>query len=161
MRRMPKAKPEIVPAQACHIPAIAAHVRGADRAELWAAACLTPAESMARTLERSTMAWTGLMAGRPVCMFGAVPSSILGNVGRPWMVGTRHLDEHPFVFLRRCQGGVTTMRERFDRLENWVDARNERAIRWLAWLGFEIGPAPEKLGPFGLRFFRFGMGGVR
>ncbi|KAB0670351.1 hypothetical protein F6V30_09365 [Oryzomonas sagensis] len=158
---MPKAKSEMVPARACHIPAIATAVRDADRAELWAAARLTPAESMARALGRSAMAWTGLMADRPVCMFGVVPSSILGNVGRPWMVGTRHLDEHPFVFLRRCRGCVGQMRRRFDRLENWVDARNERAIRWLAWLGFEIGPAPEQLGPFGLRFFRFGMGGMR
>ncbi|GFE61926.1 hypothetical protein AOG2_25140 [Geobacter sp. AOG2] len=159
MRPMSKPKPEIVPATDGHIPTIAAHVRDADRAELWGVGCVTPLECLRYGLEYSRMARTGLMDGVPVCMFGVVPSSILGNVGRPWMVGTHHLDVHPFVFLRRCRGCVAEMREGFERLENYVDARNRRAIQWLTWLGFEIDPAAEKLGPFGLPFFRFGMGG--
>lgn len=151
---------EIVPARAGHIPAIAAQVREEDRAELWAAGCITPLDCMFHGLEHSRKSWTGLLDGEPVCMFGVVPSSILGNVGRPWMVGTRHLDAHPFVFLRRCRGYIREMREGFDRLENHVDARNERAIEWLTWLGFEMDPAAEKVGPFGLPFFRFGMRGL-
>ena len=99
-------KPEIIPASADHIPAIAAHVREADRAELWAASCSTPEQALARSLGASRLAWTGTIDGVPVCMFGVAPASILGDVGRPWMIGTDHLDRHPFVFLRRCKGCV-------------------------------------------------------
>lgn len=153
-------KPEIVPATAQHIPAIAAAVRDADRTELWAYGCVTPLDCLCHGLEYSRKAWTGLIDGIPVCMFGVVPSSILGNVGRPWMVGTKLLDEHPHVFLRRCQGCLREMREGFDTLENFVDVRNKRAIEWLVWLGFDIWMPAEKIGPYGLPFFRFGMRGV-
>jgi hypothetical protein len=152
--------PEIIPAMSEHIPAIAANVRDADRAELWAVGCVTPLDCMFHGLEHSKKAWTGLIDGVPVCMFGVVPASILGNVGRPWMVGTKHLDAHPFVFLRRCRGCLKEMRESFDILENFVDVRNKRAIEWLVWLGFDIWMPAEKIGPFAAPFFRFRMGGL-
>ena len=147
---------EIVPAAAEHIPAIAANVRAADREELWAAGCRSPLDCMRHGLDYSDKAWTGLMDGEPVCMFGCVPASILGNTGRPWLVGTKLLDRHPLVFLRRCKGHVREMAERFDRLENYVDARNLRAMAWLAWLGFDI-CEQVRTGPYGRAFFRFEM----
>ena len=150
-------KPEIVPAAAGHIPAIATRTRAADRAELWAAACHTPEQTMANSLKLSEMAWTGLIDGVPVCMFGVVEASILGNVGRPWMVGTDMLDRYPFVFLRRCRGCVKEMLAKFSTLENYVDQRNVRAIQWLMWLGFKVSIPGEPMGPFGLPFARFEM----
>lgn len=152
-------KPEIVIANAAHIPVIAAHVRLADRDELYASAMVSPQEALEQSFSISKMAWTGLIDGVPVCMFGVAPVSVLSTVGRPWMIGTDHLDRHPFVFLRRCRGCVETMRMCFDRLENHVDARNIRAIQWLTWLGFEL-DKPEPRGPFGLPFIRFGMRGM-
>ena len=149
--------PEIVTATAEHIPMIAAQVREADRAELWAAACQTPEQTMTLGLRISEMSWTGLMDGIPVCMFGVVLASVLGNIGRPWMVGTHHLDEHPTVFLRRCKGCVKIMMDRFNQLENYVDVRNEQALRWLTWLGFSFQLPAEKMGPFNMPFVRFEM----
>ena len=155
-------KPEIVPALFGHIPTIAANIREADRVELRAAWYMTPLDCMFHGLKYSEKAWTGLIDGVPVCMFGCVPSSILGNVGRPWMVGTKSLDDHPLVFLRRCKrsGCFREMRERFDILENYVDVRNKRAIEWLIWLGFDIWMPAEKIGPYKLPFFRFEMRGM-
>jgi hypothetical protein len=152
-------KAELVPAQIEHIPAIAADMREADREELRAAWCLTPLDCMFHGLAHSEKAWVGFIDGEPVCMFGVVASSILGNVGRPWMVGTKQLDEHPLVFLRRCkrEGCLREMRERFDVLTNYVDARNTRAIQWLVWLGFEISTNPQKIGPYKMPFFKFEM----
>ena len=152
-------KAGIVPATEKHIPAIAANVREADREELRAAWCMTPLDSMFHGLAHSAKAWTGLIDGEPVCMFGCVPGSILGNVGRPWMVGTRLLDDHALVFLRRCKrsGCLGEMRERFDVLSNFVDVRNTRAIEWLIWLGFEVWIDPVMIGPYKMPFLRFEM----
>ena len=156
-------KAELVQADADHIPAIAANVREADRDELRAAWCMTPLDCMFHGLEYSVKAWTGLIDGEPVCMFGCVPASTLGNVGRPWMVGTNSLDTHPLVFLRRCKrsGCLREMRERFDVLTNFVDVRNTRAIEWLIWLGFEVWIDPVELGPYKLPFLRFEMRGLK
>ena len=150
-------KTGIIAADAGHIPAIAANMRKADREELGAAWCMTPLECMINGLAHSDRAWTGLIDGTPVCMFGCVPASILGNAGRPWMVATKLLDEHPLAFLRRCRGCVAQMRERFEVLENYVDMRNTRAIEWLAWLGFSFRKRPELIGPYGMPFLKFEM----
>lgn len=149
--------PEIVPAIAAHIPVIAERTRAADRAEFWALACQAPEQVMGHALRSSKLAWTGLIDGVPVCMFGVVSASILGDVGRPWMVGTDHLDRHPFVFLRRCKGCVADMLAAFSTLENYVDQRNARAIEWLQWLGFDLNWPGQPMGPYGLPFIRFEM----
>jgi hypothetical protein len=152
-------KPEIMLATLEHVQMIAENVRVDDRCELWAAYCQTPEQVMVNALNLSNMAWAGLIDDVPVCMFGVVPASILSNVGRPWMVGTKFLDVHPFVFLRRCKGCVKMMRERFESLENYVDVRNVKAIEWLRWMGFSFNE-PELMGPFNMPFIRFTMEGI-
>lgn len=149
-------KAQIVPAAHEHIEPIAAHVREADREELWAASCSTPDKVMERALAVSNQAWTGLLDGVPVCMFGVAPVSALSDVGRPWMVGTDHLDAHAPVFLRRCRGVVKAMLQQFPTLENYVDQRNARAVEWLRWLGFTFG-TPEPMGPYRMPFIKFEM----
>jgi hypothetical protein len=146
--------PEIVTAQLEHIPLIAARVRPADREEIWAAACQSPEACLENSFRISHLAWTGLIDGVPVCMFGVVQASLLENKGRPWMIGTDLLDRHQVVFLRRCLKCVDTMQMVFHQLENWVDTRNTRTIRWLKWLGFEFDP-PQPMGPYQVPFMRF------
>ena len=143
-----------MPALPEHIPAISAHVREADRAELWAASCSAPADVLTRGLEFSTRCWTGTIDDVPVCMFGVAPATLLGETGRPWMVGTDHLDRHAVLFLRRNKGKVDEMLSLFPVLENYVDCRNSRAIQWLRWLKFSFGE-PEPMGVYGLPFMRF------
>lgn len=148
--------PEIVPAKAEHIAAIAANVRAADRAELWASSCSAPGDVLKRGLSVSAKTWTGMIDGVPVCMFGVAPASVMAGAGRPWMVGTDMLDRYPRTFLRRCRPMVYEMLDMFPYLENYVDFRNTRAIEWLRWLGFSFSE-PELIGPFRLPFLRFYM----
>jgi len=44
----------------------------------------------------------------------------------------------------------------YSHLENWVDARNTKAINWLRWLGFTVHD-PVPFGVAGLPFHRFDM----
>lgn len=152
-----KVTPEIVTAEKWHITHIAEHVRTADRDEFWALSMMTPEEVLHQSFGLSHLAWTGLIDGVPVCMYGVVRASLLGNVGRPWMVGTDLLDKHQVVFLRRCRASLETMKMCFGKLENYIDARNVKAIQWLRWLGFSFSE-PEPLGPLNMPFIRFTLG---
>lgn len=145
-------KPEIVAAEQYHIPRILAGIREADRDELFALYRQTPAEVLGASFRLSQMAWTGLVDGVPVCMFGVV--KVDGDVGRPWMIGTADLDRYAMIFLRRCREQVEAMQRSFTHLENFVDVRNQKAIDWLRWLGFSFSE-PEPMGPFSLPFYRF------
>jgi hypothetical protein len=129
-------KVEVVAAHREHVGRIAAHVREQDREELQELYGQTPQEVLEYSFRVSRGAWTGLVDGVPVCMFGVVELS--REVGRPWMIGTQELDRHAVTFLRRCRGHVEAMKRRYGRLENYVDARSAMAVRWLRWLGFEM-----------------------
>lgn len=151
--------PAVVTAEIQHIELIAERIRPADREEIWALYRQSPVECLIDSFRLSRLAWTGLVDGVPVCMFGVVQVSKDGRAGRPWMIGTELLDKYQKVFLRRCAGQVETMQMCFDSLENVVDARNERAIKWLRWLGFSFSE-PEPMGPDGIMCLRFTRGDV-
>jgi len=147
-------KVQIVRAAYSHIPEIAASARESDRQELHAIACVTPVEGLRISLEASCAAWTAMVNGSPVCMFGVCPEGVLAGVGVPWMIGTHELDKHPVTLLRRCRPFLAEMFKCCVLLQNYVDARNTTSIQWLKWLGFRIEEA-RPAGPFGLPFHRF------
>lgn len=146
----------IVPAEWAHIPAIVAGVRQADIDELWASSFSTVEGAIERGLRASTAAWTVLYDGAPVTIAGVAPLSILGAVGVPWLVGTAAVERAPVPFLRASRGYVPRMLGLYHHLVNYVDNRNTTAIRYLRWLGFQMGePTPH--GVLGLPFRRFEM----
>ncbi len=148
---------ELVPAEAGHIEAIAANARPADVAELWACARTIPAEALERGLAGSAEAWTAMVHGVPVCMFGATPYSILGGIGTPWMVGSTGLNPLAVQkeLLRLSRPALARMQQAFpSMLFNVADQRNDAALRWLSWLGFRF-LAPVPVGPDSTPFIPF------
>ena len=144
---------EVRPATDELLAEIASRPRQADVDELWAAGRLTPDEAMRMGL-RFGDTHVGIVDGEPVCAFGVTPISSLTGLGAPWMVGSTALDAHFRGFLRGCGPVVEAMLERWPCLVNYVDARNQRAVKWLKWLGFSILP-PEPYGVDGLLFHPF------
>lgn len=143
---------EIVDATAEHAEAIALDARDSDIAELWACAKSTPLEAMSYGLRYG--ARTGLLDGRPVCMFGVSPET--SGVGVPWMVtadGLRSLSAQKRL-LEASRGEFDAMRSRYSRLFNVVDDRNVAAKRWLSWLGFTLSD-PFPYGPYEMPFRLF------
>lgn len=128
--------PSIVPASSLHIPAIVENMRAEDIEEL-ALLGLTPLYAVENSFEYAKAAWTGLVDGVPVCMFGVSPSDSPLK-GRPWMMGTKLLEAHAMIFLRRCRPQVLMMLRLYPFLENFVSVDNKRAIEWLRWLGFSF-----------------------
>lgn len=119
----------------------------ADREELWAVAAVTPDDAMRIGLRDSDYARTGLFDGVPVAMGGI-------NRGIAWLVTTDLIENNVRLFLRESRREIEQAMTGYERLSNYVDARNRKAIRWLRWLGFTIDdPAPY--GVFGLLFHYF------
>jgi Protein of unknown function (DUF2833) len=132
----------IVKAAYHHAAMVAASVRADDRAEL-AAVGQSPLMAAVTSLHSSTKAWTGIVDGEPICIFGV--SEWADGSGRPWMIATDKLEPNQRIFLRKCKECVAAMLDGYNLLHNFVSADNTTAIKWLQWLGFEIG----QLQPYG------------
>lgn len=144
----------LVPVTRSHVDAVASKMRTCDRAEIWASSHSAPRAALRRGVAASSMTLTGIVDGRPVCVMGVAPASLLSGIGTPWMLSTAALERAARPMLRLSLPLIDAMNERFPRLVNYVDNRNVKTIRWLDWLGFEIGePSPHGLE--GLLFRRF------
>ncbi len=146
----------VIDATPDHVSFVADRMRASDRAEVWAAARLSPYDALRVAVEDSAQAWTGLVGNEPVCLFGAAPGTLVSGTGVPWLLATNTLEKHGTAFLRRNRDAVKRMTHQFSRLENWVDARNVVSRRWLMWLGFHC-EAAVPYGASGLLFHRFWM----
>lgn len=150
-------RPSIIPATAIHAEVIAANARPDDVAELWATCYAVPEKAMVDGIRWSDFAFTGCADGVPVCMFGVYSDSFLINVGTPWMVGSTLLDRYAKTFIKECHRPLLEILREYDRLENYVDARNARSIKWLRWLGFTVDEKPVPYGVQKLPFHKFWM----
>ena len=147
---------EIRAARACDAAALAPHLRPADRREVMASHGHRPLSALTLSLRHSDVAWAGLIEGEVLALWGAGTTALLGRQGAPWLLAGRGLERHKRLFLQLSRAQLTQLQERYDYLENWVDARNARSIRWLRWLGFTLEPAAP-YGRFGRPFHRFWM----
>jgi hypothetical protein len=126
-----------------HIPAVAAHMREADRREVWAYSRHKPEEALRVSLSRSLFARTVIVDGLPVLMYGVGVPALLGSTGSPWLLATDAVYEVLFSFLKYSRVVVRHMQSLFPRLENYVHADNALSVRWLRWCGFSIDDTPE------------------
>lgn len=150
----------ITPPTEADIATVAATMRAADVAEVWASHRVTPEQALRLSITQSVEAWTLCHAGQPLCIGGVgrlTEGTLLGGpVSVPWLLGSEALMAHRRAFLRISRRVVPLWRRRHGVLVNRVDARNRASLRWLRWLGFEIAPAAP-FGPDGMPFHRFVM----
>ena len=134
-------------------------MRKADRDEVFAASGRSDVASVLReAVNASPLSVAVEFDGGLLCIGGAARRSLLSDAGIPWMLGTHELDRHGRLFMLHGQRCVNELLEHFGRLENYVDARNHKSIRWLRRMGFQIHD-PVPYGYAGLPFHRFTAGG--
>jgi len=150
-------KVSIVKAEEKHLSFIADNIRDADKNEIYDLTLMKPLEALKKSLEVSFLACTGLIDGKPICMFGVGDTGMMFNTGRPWMIGTNEIDNVPVTFLRRNKVYVQKMLDCYGFLENYVSQENTKAIDWLKWLGFTFDEEPVNMGVFNKHFYRFWM----
>jgi hypothetical protein len=145
-----------VPATLAHAAAI--DLRTGDRAEIEALG-FAPHEGLRLSLERALWADTYLVDGEVAAIAGLGVASMLGRVAVPWLVTGKPVDGHRKAFLWLTRAHLGRMRRGWDLLVNHVHADYAQAVRWLAWLGFEIAPA-RPFGPRGALFHQATIRGL-
>lgn len=113
-------------------------LRGEDRAEVLAFG-LDPIDGLLQSLAGAQEAWTYRADGRIICMAGVTPLSLIGRTGVPWLLGSELVLPHRRRFMVETRRMVVHWLTIFDALRNVVHAEYDAAIRWLRWLGFELG----------------------
>jgi hypothetical protein len=147
---------EFVDATLDHVASLAPRIRQADLDEIWAASRATPARALEMGMLVSRDPKVAIVGGRVECMFGIADVALLTGKGAPWLLGTDEMVKHSVKFLRASREYLDSQLQFFSSLENYVDARNEAAVKWLGWLGFDIAPAAP-FGPDKRPFHKFTM----
>ena len=137
---------------------IAPLLRQADKDEIEAASGLTPRTALELSLRLCDEPVIGFMDGQPASIWGVNTGCFVQNRGVPWMLGTPLLDRYPKTWLPIAAAILKDMRDRYTLLENYVDARNKKSIRWLKRLGFQFEKA-QPYGVHGLHFHKFWIEG--
>ena len=136
----------LLPARDADARELAPVLREEDRAEVLALLGPVhpvegPSDSLLQSLASAREAWTARDArGRIICMTGVSRMSLIGSTGVPWLLGSDLVTAYRRVFLVESRRMVAHWLTLFEVLQNVVDARYAAAIRWMRWLGFEIGP---------------------
>lgn len=147
----------IIAATPEHAKAMAPHMRAAEVREIAADCGLTPEPALLSELDRSIAAWSWVIDGEVVCMFGVVLPYLFSEESYPWFLTTHLVDVNYVAFARACRALLPEMLARHPRMVGMVDARYGLSIRWLRWLGAKIG-APQPWGIAGELFCRFELG---
>lgn len=126
-------------------------MRAEDVAEL-AALNQQPLPALVESLRASELALALVVGGQVAAMFGVgqLPG-VSARVGQAWVLTGEAVTAHPKVFLKTSRLAVAQLLELYPVLFNLVDTRYTASLRWLQWLGFEIG-APLPFGPTGVLF---------
>jgi hypothetical protein len=128
----------IEPATVALAMGMAPMMREADVAEVRAAGNLSPQEALEASVRWSSQSYAARFDGELACIFGVGYASFLSGVGIPWLLGTSLLLRYPHAFHRASQAFVAAWLEEFTSLEQMVDVRNVRSLRWLRHLGFTV-----------------------
>jgi hypothetical protein len=142
-----------VPATLAHAEAI--DLRDGDRREIEALG-LSPREGLTRSLARSVWTDAYIADGEVAALVGVALQPMAGGIAMPWLLTGRPVDRHAKAFLRLTRARVQTMRAEHGTLVAFVHADYRPAVRWLAWLGFELAPA-RPVGPHGALFHQATM----
>lgn len=94
--------------------------------------------------------------GELLCIGGAAGRSLMSSKGVAWMLCTQAIEKHNRLFLLHGRDCVRVLLLRYAMLENYIDARNIKSIRWLKKMGFAIQePMPHPIS--GRMFCRFSI----
>ncbi len=105
-----------------------------------------------QALSQCAEAWTGYIDDQIVCMWGIDRGSMLTNSAFIWLVTCQGVDAHSFIFVRHSQKRLEDLKKRYSYIHGVVQADNEQSVRWLRWLGFQLGDA-EFVNGYALRKF--------
>lgn len=99
----------------------------------------------------STLVWVGKINNKVVCLYGLMGQNFISDSSYMWMLHTKALEEHKFIFIRHSQMVIQEALKIYTEIHGHVVASNESGKRWLLWLGAEFGYTGDKIIPFVIR----------
>ena len=147
----------IVPATMAHARAI--DLREADAREIEALG-FTQEEGLRLSLDRAVWAHAYLVDGEIAAILGFSLTSLLGGGGQPWLITGKPVERVKKSFARIARARIAEMKAQHGYLANWVHAEYTESLRFMAWLGFDIGE-PRPYGRHGAPFCLVSMGAPR
>jgi hypothetical protein len=145
-----------VPAKRKHVDSlIRCGLRETDLMEIDATLACDPALAVLESWKASEIALAINWQGKTAAIAGVVRKSMLSDTGVAWMVGSKEFNG--LEVARRSKQYILQMKGNFARLENFIDARQVRCIRWLKWCGFNFDVEPIAYGVRGMPFYYFWM----
>jgi len=119
---------------------VADQMRKEDRDELWILGRTLPSDAIETSIRVSNEAYIVYVSEKPAAVFGAsIP--VLGDVGVPWFLGTRAVDDHATEYMRKGREFTAHLLTQCERLENIALKSNRRTLVFLSRMGFVIGQA--------------------
>lgn len=146
---------EVINTERHHVEALAATMRKEDREEVMASSGSLPLEAIEHSISLSNMSKAIVIDGEVIGIMGVNPVSVIGNVGCFWWLSSDNLDKYKLSFmklLRDNQKELFGIKDSFGFLMNYVDARYDKSIKWLKWLGFYVSQETIPHGKAGLPF---------
>lgn len=136
---------------------VAANLRDADRQEVLAAVGIDPRLAVPFLVGAGREVYAaGLESNsRAEILFGVDPIPYEDRAGVAWLLSTPVIYDHPVEFVVRSKEIFETYHHRYELLTNFIDARNERHIKWLRFMGFHFIRRIEKFGAGSLPFYEF------
>lgn len=129
----------VVPGTEAHARAIVPLMAAEDRSEL-AALAGDPVACMVRCVQASCICRCALVDDAPAFLGGGVAD------GHVWMISTPAVAKARRFYLRVTRAVADEMQEMLPFMWTHVDERYTRSLRWLEWLGFEIGEPMALMG---------------
>lgn len=117
---------------------VASRLRWADVVEITRSTktdALSVLQASAASSRHVQTIWTE--RGERMALVGVRPTPNHTNVGILWLLGTPLVEAHPLALLRLAPQVLGPWEQEFpDGFQNYVDAENRLARRWLRLLGF-------------------------
>lgn len=104
-----------------------------------------------RHVNASARLWVGYIDGKLVCAWALMPLTLISDRAYLWLHTTKELEGNEFVFVRQSKLAVDTMLQHYPYLTGHVKVGNDRAVRWLRWLGAAFAQPHGDLIPFTIR----------
>lgn len=133
-------KIEIVPAKLEHLVELVDRMRKRERTAFERLG-ENPEQVLAHELALSVVSYSGLIDGQVAAVCGARTDGLLAAEAYVWMTCTDLVEQHPLAFLRHTRRVIAMLHQYFDSIHGLVFADFELSVKWLEWLGFEVGPA--------------------
>ena len=92
-------------------------------------------EAMNYALAMSAYIWVGLIDGGLACIWGLIPPTLLSNQAYLWLNTADLIKGHQFLLVRHSQLVMEEMLEEYPSICGHAIIGNDKAIRWLKWLG--------------------------